>query len=286
MMKLSHEKRVGIFFVITILLTITVIVIFGKIRPFRGGYHFLVAFNHVAGLKAGDDVRLAGLRVGEVSSLEETGEKILVRLWVQERTKIGEDSRITIAQVSVMGGKYVAISPGRTKAKPIAPGEIVKGFDPPVFEDIVSQFGETWDEIKDIIVNLTDSFLKTSDETRQILKENREPVQKLIASLNETADNLNKIAAKIEKGEGTVGKLVNEEELYNETLQAVKDLRQTVEEAKTTIKDIEPHLKATIENIEIITDRLEKGEGTLGRMLKPRTTQKSSNQDGNKGYIK
>jgi len=286
MIKLSHEKRVGIFFVITVLLTIAVIVIFGKIRPFRRGYYFMVAFNHVAGLKAGDDVRLAGLKVGEVSSLKETGEKILVKLWIQEKTKIGKDSKITIAQVSVMGGKYVAISPGRTKAKPISPEETVVGYDPPSFEDIVVQLGEAWDELKGIIIALSDSFLKTSDETRQILQENREPVKKLIVSLNEVTDNLNKIVTRIEGGEGTIGKLVKEEELYNETLQVVKDLRGTVEEAKTAINDIEPHLKAAIENIEIITDRLEKGEGTLGRMLKPRTTQSSTSQNGNKGYIK
>ncbi|MDD5454335.1 MAG: MlaD family protein [Candidatus Ratteibacteria bacterium] len=286
MAKLSHEKKVGIFFVVTVLLTIAVIVIFGKIRPFRHGYNFIVTFNHVSGLKAGDDVRFAGLKVGEVSSLEETGERILVKLWIQERTKIERDSRITVAQVSVMGGKYVAVSPSRTKAKPIAPGEIVAGFDPPVFEDIVVQFGEAWSEIREIIIKLSDSFLQTSEETRQILKENREPIQKLITSLNEVADNLNKIVANIEEGKGTIGKLVVEEDLYNETLQSVKELRATIEETKKTIKDIEPHLKATIENIETITDRLERGEGTLGRMLKPRTAPSTSIKDGNKGYIK
>lgn len=285
MPKLSREKRVGIFFVITIFLTIVVIFMFGKIRPFRRGYHFIVNFNHVAGLKAGDDVRLAGLKVGEVSSLEATEDNILVKLWIQERTKIGRNSRITIAQVSVMGGKYVAISPGRTKAKPILPEETVIGYDPPSFEDIVAQLGEAGEDIKDTIMKLSESFTKTSDETHQILKENREAVQKLITSLNEIADNLNTIVAKIEKGEGTVGRLINEEELYVQTLQAVKDLRETIQETKTTIKDIEPHLKASIENIEIITDRLEKGEGTLGRMLKPRTT-KGNTQNGNQGYIK
>jgi phospholipid/cholesterol/gamma-HCH transport system substrate-binding protein len=274
MPKLSREKRVGIFFVITVFLAIIVIFVFGKIRPFRRGYHFITTFNHVAGLKAGDDVRLAGLKVGEVSSLKETGEKILVKLWIQERTKIGGDSKITIAQVSVMGGKYVAISPGRTKAKPILPEETVIGYDPPSFEDIVAQLGEAGDEIKNTIIKLSEYFTKTSDETHQILKENRESVQKLVTSLNEIADNLNTIVAKIEKGEGTVGRLINEEDLYMETLQAVKDLRETVAEVQTTIKDVEPHLKASIENIEIITDRLEKGEGTLGRMLQPRSSSK------------
>ncbi len=272
MPKLSHEKRVGIFFLITVLLTITVIFLFGKIRPFRKGYHFIVTFHRVAGLSVGDEVRFAGLKVGEVSSLEVTKRKILVKVWIQEKAKISKDSKITIAQVSIMGGQYVSIYPGDPESPSILPGETIEGFDPPSFEDIAIQLGEAGDEIKTSIKNLSESFTKTSDETHQILEENRESVQKLITSLNEIADNLNKIVAKIEKGEGTVGKLINEEELYNETLQAVKDLRETIEEAKKTIKDIEPHLKATIENIEIISDRLEKGEGTLGRMLKPRTT--------------
>lgn len=270
MPKLSHEKRVGIFFVITILLTITVIFFFGKIRPFRKGYHILVTFNHVAGLSVGDEVRLAGLRIGEISSLEMTKNKILVKLWIQGKTKIVKDSKITISQVSVMGGKYLSISPGTPESPSISPGETVAGYDPPIFEDVVTQLGEAGNEIKATIMNLSNSFSKTSDETHQILEENREAVKTLLNSLNETTQSLNKILAKIEKGEGTIGKLVNEEELYNETLKTIRDLQNTLEEAKTTIKDIEPHLKATIENVEIITDRLEKGEGTLGRMLKPK----------------
>ena len=285
MTKLSHEKKVGIFFVITILITIAVIFLFGKIRPFRKGYHFIVTFNHIAGLKLGEEVRLAGLRVGEVSSLDKTKEKIRVDLWVKEKTRIPIDSKITIAQVSVMGGKYVAILPGSLDAPLITPGDVVRGYDPPSFEDIVSQLGEAGNEIKETIVKLSGSFTRTSEETHQILEENREAVKKLIISLNEIADNLNIIVAKIERGEGTIGKLINEEELYQETLQTVKDLKQTIGDTKKTINDIEPHLKAAIENIEIITDRLEKGEGTLGRMLKPRTTQRNTQSD-NRGYIK
>ena len=270
MPKLSHEKKVGIFFVITILLTITVIFFFGKIRPFRKGYHIIVTFHHVAGLSVGDEVRFAGLKVGEVSSLEMTKKKILVNLWLQERVKISKDSKITISQISIMGGQFVSISPGNPDFPSVLPGETIEGYDPPSFEDMITQIGEVGNEVKNSIKKLSESFSKTSENTNQILEENREEVQTLIKSLNEIADNLNKIVAKIEKGEGTIGKLVNEEELYNETLQTVRDLKDTLEEARKTIKDVEPHLKATIENVEIITDRLEKGEGTLGRMLKPR----------------
>ena len=285
MAKLSHEKKVGIFFTITVLVTIAVIFLFGKIRPFRQGYHFVVTFNHVAGLKLGEEVRLAGMRVGEVSSLDKTRDKVLVSLWVGEKTKIPRDSKITIAQVSVMGGKYVAIIPGDPESSFILPGEVIVGYDPPSFEDIVTQLGEAGTDIKDSIMELSESFKETSEETHQILEENRESVRKLLISLNKIADNLNMILAKIERGEGTVGKLINEEDLYVETLKTVKELRTTIESTKETMNDIEPHLKATIENIEIITDRLEKGEGTIGRMLKPRTTQKTDH-DGNRGYIK
>ena len=285
MPRLSHEKRVGIFFIITVLLTISMIFLFGKIRPFRRGYHIIVTFNHVSGLGVGDEVRLAGLRVGEVSALETSENKIRVTLWIQEKTKIREDSRITISQISIMGGKFVSISPGTPHSPIISKEATVIGTDPPRFEDVVTEIGETGNEIRSSVIKLSEAFSKTAEQTNQILEENREAVKKLINSLNETTESLNKILTKIEEGEGTVGKLVNEEELYDEVLQAVKDLRQTTEEIKTTVKDIKPPLKAAIENIEIITGRLERGEGTLGRMLKSRTTQRTT-QDGNKGYIK
>ena len=266
MLKLSHEKKVGIFFVITVLLTITVIFFFGKIRPFRKGYHIIVNFHRVAGLSVGDEVRLAGLKVGEVSSLEMTKREILVNLWIQEKAKISKDAKITVAQVSIMGGQYVSISPGDPESPSISPGETIEGYDPSSIEDVVTQLVETGNEIK----NLSQSLSKISESANLMLEENSQSVRELISSLNNVTKNLDKIIERVEKGEGTVGKLIKEEDLYNETLQAVKDLRETIEEAKKTITDIEPHLKATIENVEIITDRLEKGEGTLGRMLKPR----------------
>lgn len=275
MPKLSHERRVGIFFVITVLLTITVIFFFGKIRPFRKGYHFIVTFHRVAGLSVGDEVRLAGLKVGEVSSMEMTKKKILVNLWIQEKAKIGKDAKITVAQVSIMGGQYVSISPGDPESSLMSPGETIEGYDPSSIEDIVTQLVETGNEIK----NLSQSLYKISENANLILEENRQSVRELISSLNNVTKNLDKIVERVEKGEGTVGKLIKEEDLYNETLQAVKDLRETIEETKTTIKDIEPHLKATIENVEIITDRLEKGEGTLGRMLKPKSTSPKSSSN-------
>src|SRR5262249_2828774 len=65
----------------------------------------------------------------------------------------------------------------------------------------------------------------------------------LIARLDETSQRLDRTMAKVERGEGTLGRFLNDEKIYADT-------REMIEKFRT------------------ITERLEKGEGTAGRFLK------------------
>ena len=60
----------------------------------------------------------------------------------------------------------------------------------------------------------------------------------LYKNLNSTIEKLNKIADKIEKGEGTIGKLVTDDKVYenlNDTLTGIKDYVAKAEAFKTTV---------------------------------------------------
>ena len=71
-------------------------------------------FGNVAGLKVGDDVLIAGIKVGEVSSntLDRKSYLAVVKLNLQDNIFIPEDSVAKISSASLLGGQYVEIIPG------------------------------------------------------------------------------------------------------------------------------------------------------------------------------
>ena len=71
-------------------------------------------FGNVAGLKVGDEVLIAGIKVGEVSSntLDSKTYLAVVKLNLQSNISIPEDSVAKISSASLLGGQYVEIIPG------------------------------------------------------------------------------------------------------------------------------------------------------------------------------
>jgi phospholipid/cholesterol/gamma-HCH transport system substrate-binding protein len=80
--------------------------------PFIGGgdtYH--ADFADAGGLKTGDDVRIAGVKVGKVTSLELSGAKVRVGFQVSSGTDVGPDSTADIKIKTLLGQKYIALTP-------------------------------------------------------------------------------------------------------------------------------------------------------------------------------
>src|SRR4051794_38486433 len=80
--------------------------------PFIGGgttYHAM--FADATGLKPGDDVRIAGVKVGKITSVELDGAAVRVGLKVDPGAHVGPDSRAEIKIKTLLGQKYVALTP-------------------------------------------------------------------------------------------------------------------------------------------------------------------------------
>jgi len=105
-----------------------------------------------------------------------------------------------------------------------------------------------------------------------------------------TMTNLQEITGKINRGEGTLGKLVNDPKLHDELLATVDEIRATATQAKAFVANAETlmdqvksgqgplgtlvydqkaadDIKASIANIRSVSDKLAKGEGTLGKLI-------------------
>lgn len=189
------ELKVGVFILIGILMLFMVVFSMGDINVTKSVYRINVIFNFASGISLSAPVRLAGVNVGQIEAIKiihdpkDNKVKAELRAWIDKSAAIEEDSRITINTLGLLGEKYLEIFPG-TPGKPmLQDGAVVIGDDPIAMEKVTEN-----------LVNLTDSVKGVVDSTKVVMD-------------------------RLKNGEGTVGKLLVEEKIYNDLEAFVADIK-------------------------------------------------------------
>ncbi len=93
-----------------------------------GGYELTARFPNVTGITPGTDVRLAGIRVGKVTSqsLDPASYEAVLRLTIDPALRLPVDSSAAITSEGVLGGSFIALTPGAETVMLKPGGEIVE----------------------------------------------------------------------------------------------------------------------------------------------------------------
>ncbi|MBN3038594.1 MAG: MCE family protein [Candidatus Omnitrophica bacterium] len=230
--KFNLELKVGIFaFIGLIILTLAVFSI-SEVYILRPGYFIQVCFDFASGIDIGAPVRIAGIEAGEVKEVK----------MVYDRES------------------------GRAKA--MLSIWLEEGFKLPGDSDaFVSMLGLIGDTYLEIV---------PGDDYDNLLEEGDMLVGRDPASTDTVMEIVRSVAAKFENLLDCASDLLDEK-MRTDFKQAVSNansftgnLDETLdEEAKTKIKEAIEDIRATAENVKVITGRLERGEGKLGHWLKP-----------------
>lgn len=189
--RITTELKVGVF-VFTAIIGI-IIFIFTQTRLSKWtGYEIGVLFDYVSGLEIGSPVRVSGVRVGEVKKIEilyEEKPKVLVKLKINPKIRIGKNSRFTIKTLGIIGEKYIEIFPSTGKDF-VNSGEIVEG-ENPLSVDKIANMGE------EILVNLN----KILSDVREITgdKEVKSWIKEILADSKTTIEKINNSFEKIDQ---------------------------------------------------------------------------------------
>ena len=245
---LSNKIRLGIFISLGILVFIVAIYFIGeKQQLFRTTFRLSGVFADVAGLQAGNNVRLSGINVGtieNISIISDTSVKVEILVDESIRKFIKKDAIAIIGSEGLMGNKILIINPGTGGKKEIENNDVIQTAPPINMDDILISLKSTMDNASDI----------TSD--------------------------LSTITNNIQSGKGTIGRLIMDKswrENFDSTFANLKEGSArfvTLMDKENEVDGILLALKSTIENTSNITDDLSKitnslqsGEGTIGRLL-------------------
>ncbi len=141
MEKTKLELVVGVFVLVGLVCLGYLSIKLGKLEVIGGNlYEVDAQFNSASGLKAGATVEIAGVEVGRVRSITLQEDRALVKLAVNNGTKLYTDTIASIKTRGIIGEKFLALSPGGG-GDPLNPGDTIRdtesGLD---LEELVSQY--------------------------------------------------------------------------------------------------------------------------------------------------
>lgn len=287
----QQTARVGLFFLLGLALTWVTFETLRGGKVFKDqGYNLIAGFETLKELKEGDDVRMAGVKIGEVEKTRLAGRRAEAVLRISPDVKVKSDASATIIMAGLIGTNYIGIDLGTANAPDLAPGAEIRTKTTPDLNAVMSQIGDLGKKLEGAIGNLSDSLSGDGkggpgviQKIDQLVTENRESIAK-------TTANLQSITDKVNNGEGSLGKLINDPTLHNDLVSTLDEIKAGASEAKTFIANAQSiidqvksgkgtigtlvfdqkagdDLKASIANLRAVSDKISRGEGTLGKLL-------------------
>lgn len=136
----TSEVVVGLFVLVGIVCLGYLAIKLGKLEVLGdSGYSLYADFPTVAGLKRGDPVEIAGVRVGRVESLSLADDRARLTLRLEDGVKVQEDAIASVRARGLIGDKFVLISPGGSDRVIPAGGRIRETESPPDIPDLIGK---------------------------------------------------------------------------------------------------------------------------------------------------
>ena len=264
------ELKIGVMAVLALALTVLLVVSVGGASGFSWErYSLKTTFDNVQGLKSGAIVRVAGVEVGKVTSVELKGSGVEVGLSIRKenQSRVTTDSRASLGSVSLLGESLIELSAAST-GTPLKDGDYIKSAPlAPQMADLTATAHEGLTEATGMLRDLragrgTIGQLITNDA--------------LFKELNAFIDSANKVTASINGSRGTLGKLANDPKMYNELNASVGELHEMMRRINAgegslgeLLNDdrMAKSLSAASTNLEQVSGRLNRGDNSAGKLL-------------------
>src|SRR6185436_8388805 len=258
-MRNTLETRLGIFFAFTLIVAVIILEMVGVADFFKPGYKVYADFKSVQELKKGDLVKMAGVEIGRVDSINLANEKVRVTMKIKKSDAgLRTDSKATIKFTGLLGQNFVAVDFGSATAPRAVEGAILSTAEQPDLSAIMSKL----DNVAGDIQGLTKSF--TPDNLAPLFGPITDFMKQNSTNLTAILENTRMVTEQVSNGKGTVGRLLYDDTLYNTALSAVVGLQAGTTELKSTVLEA----KGMMTNANAIISEINAGRGTLGKLAR------------------
>lgn len=212
-MKITSGQKIklGLFVILTSAILVVALYFIGrKQNIFGNNFQVSAVFSNVNGLKLGNNVRYSGINVGTVRNIVMINDSTICVDMVVESSilpHLRQNAVASIGSDGLVGSMVLNIFPGSGPAELLQPG----------------------DTIKSVRRISTNEMMSTLSITNENAAELSSELLRLVNSLNQ--------------GQGSLGLLINDEEMGQDLKSTVKSLKTASAEASATIADLKGHLE-------------------------------------------
>ena len=284
-----REAWVGLFVVAGIAATVILLAVMTDAALFRGRYIVTTTVPNAGGIRKGDPVQMRGVNVGRILGFGIGHEDVDVRLEIEGEYKIPKDSRVELKASGLLGGMVADIIPGGS-TDVFGGGDRIPGASGIGLFDKMDTLAVEADKVAVKVQNLlsdetvkdlqtgASNARKSLESLQAILREQRAELRALTASLKRSAEGMEKITtgpelertvkrvdqlaekldgtlttldrssksvesilARMDRGEGTLGKLSTDDTLYKNASEATANLNKATQELNKLLADFQAH---------------------------------------------
>lgn len=269
-----NQAVIGVVGTVVLIAIAAVVFYFDELPVIGGGTTYSAQFGEAAGLKPDDEVRVAGIKVGEVSDVELVDRQVLVRFEVED-VWIGNKTTAEIKIKTLLGQKYLSLYPigdgPQDPDQPIPRSRTVTPYDVvEAFEGLSTTVGAIDTELlAKSFRTLSDTFRDSPRHVRTTL-DGLSALSKTIASrddqLAELLRNTREISKTLADSNTAFEKLIKDGNLLltelNDRRDAIHDLlvgsRQLAEQLSGLVEDNRRQLAPALEQLGAVTDILQR----------------------------
>ena len=286
-MKNSLETKLGLFVAITLIAAWALVETLGSVDLFGHGYRVSAQFQTVQDLKPGDRVKMAGVEIVRVESIDLTTYRVRVTLKLRQTAVVKTSSIASIRFTGLMGQNFVALDFGAPSDNTLAvDGTELASVEQTDLNAIMAKL----DNAAGGIQNITKNF--AGDEIKHMFGALDDVITSKKESIKNTLDNIENISGEIRSGKGTVGKLIYDDTLYASALDTVSNLQDTIGSIRLTVEDARAgkgtigklltdealynSATSSMTNLNSILLKVNQGDGTIGKLVNEQDFYKSA----------
>ena len=247
------------------------------------GYVVYALLRDAAGIAKHSQVRMAGIPVGSIAGIRLEGDKARIDVRMNPEVPLYEDASVTKVASSLLGEYYLAVGAGTEGKRQLKEGDrIMLVIEATSTDQLIRELADIARDVKQVTSSLAQSvgtdqgrddikktlknLAEVTEALNQTVRENRQSVRDILVQVDNITKNggpqIEKILENVRQTTQEIRELTAKAE--GGKPETAGEIRQIVEKVNRASNSLESALK----NIDSVTGRLDRGEGTLGRLSK------------------
>lgn len=271
-MKIRREAKIGLYALLMLIALYWGINFLKGKDIFNRTRTYFATYEQVSGIQSSSPIMIRGYKVGVVSDIiyhPEISDKIVLEFSINSRYRIPENSQARIFSDGLMGGKAVEIILGNSDRFLQNRDTLHSSMD----KDILEVAGSELEFLKQKVTQVADNLTKTLATLNEILTQNSDNINGSLTNLTQLSESLNRlVTSEHENLRGIIANINTFTQTLNRNAGNMDKIMGDLgtisgKLAETDITAMGDNLTASLDKLNLILNRIESGDGSLGRLI-------------------